>query len=139
SLIQMGAHELRPTAEVLAALDALRSLLSDAKAGDLHHRGEPVSPQSVEQWLLSHMPDPLDTLADRLTRYPTIAGSSAVQDDLLNLLANRPVIDLEEAARLIKVPVVEVEDALSNLGESIGLLSGPPPVIFRLEGELLDA
>ncbi len=135
----MGAHELRPTAEVLAALDALRNLLSDARAGDLHHRGEPVSPQSVEQWLLSHMPDPLDSLVERLTRYPTIAGSTAVQDNLLNLLANHPVIELEEAAKAINAPVAEVQDALANLGETVGLLSGPPPVIFRLEGDLIDA
>src|SRR5262249_45189108 len=50
-LAKQGARLLRPTAEALAALEALRSLLSDAKAGDLAHRGETIGPRTVEEWL----------------------------------------------------------------------------------------
>lgn len=138
-LIQLGAHELRPNAEALAALDALRSLLSDAKAGDLHHRGEPISPQTVEEWLLANLPEPLDELADSLLRYPSGAGSTDLQNRLVDLLSRSPVLALDDAATALGSASGELEEAVLGLGESVGLLSGPPPVIFRLESELVDA
>ncbi len=138
-LIDLGAHEVRPSAEVMAALDALRCLLSDAKAGDLDHRGEPLSPESIEEWLAANLPEPLASLADNLTRYPSIVGSSANQDDLLNLLSEQPVVALDEAAVSLGLTSAELEETVRNLGESVGLLSGPPPVIFRLEGDQIDA
>jgi hypothetical protein len=50
-LEQRQAVIVHPPAESLAALDALRELLSDAKSGDLACHGETVSPQAVETWL----------------------------------------------------------------------------------------
>jgi hypothetical protein len=58
-LEQSGAVIVQPSLDVLAALDALRDLLSDARSGDLAHNGEPVLPLSAEAWLQQHLPDEL--------------------------------------------------------------------------------
>ncbi len=44
-----------PSVEVLAAVDALRELLSDAKSGDLDWHGTAVPPEAVENWLRANM------------------------------------------------------------------------------------
>ena len=54
------------SAEALAALAAVRSLLADADSGDLSHNGETVTRKSVEQWLSTRMPAPLADLVDQL-------------------------------------------------------------------------
>ncbi len=54
-LEQQQAVIIFPAVEALAALDALRELLSDAKSGDLACQGQAVSPQSVEEWLSAHL------------------------------------------------------------------------------------
>jgi hypothetical protein len=51
SLKDKGAAFCRPDPETLAALQALRSLLSDAMSGDLHHRGDAIAPATVQEWL----------------------------------------------------------------------------------------
>lgn len=50
-LEQQQAAIVHPSLETLAALDAIRELVSDAKSGDLACHGETVSPQVVETWL----------------------------------------------------------------------------------------
>jgi hypothetical protein len=50
-LEEQHAVILHPPLEVLAELDALRELLSDAKSGDLACHGETVSPETAETWL----------------------------------------------------------------------------------------
>ena len=47
------------SAEALAALDAVRSLLADAESGDLSHNGETIPRKAVEQWLAANLPAPL--------------------------------------------------------------------------------
>ena len=44
-----------PPVDALAALDAVRELLSDAKSGDLAYQGDTISPQTVEEWLAAHL------------------------------------------------------------------------------------
>src|SRR5262249_46581411 len=54
-LLERGARWIEPSAEALAALDALRRLLSDAKSGELDNRGDTVELKTVQDWLAKHL------------------------------------------------------------------------------------
>ena len=58
-LQSLGVIVSQPTPQVLAGLDALRDLLSDAKSGDLAFHGENVLALPTEVWLADHLPDDL--------------------------------------------------------------------------------
>jgi hypothetical protein len=62
-----------PSVEALAALDALRELLSDAKSGDLACRGKAIAPEMVEEWLAAHLPGALCDFADQILGKPALA------------------------------------------------------------------
>ena len=134
-LRRQGAREIRPSAEVLAALDALRGLLSDAKAGDLTVHGRPVEPETVGAWLSARLPDGLRALADDLLAYPGL-GEPAPADDLFDRLVTaldrRPVLPIAEAAEEFGVAAERLVDYVRERPDGFGLLEGPPPVLFRL-------
>jgi len=69
-LEQQRAVCVFPAVEALAALDALRELLSDAKSGDLAFHGDTISPQTVEQWLAAHLEESLDNFAEEILGKP---------------------------------------------------------------------
>jgi hypothetical protein len=48
-----GARLIIPSPEILAALSALESLLSDARSGDLLHDDRPVHEITVRRWITS--------------------------------------------------------------------------------------
>ena len=52
-LTRLGCRFVQPDVEALAALEALRSLISDARSGDLSARGETLEPTEVAQWLVT--------------------------------------------------------------------------------------
>lgn len=51
-----GARIVRPRPEVVAAMDAMKRILSEATSGDLSLRGEPVEAQRVREWLAKSLP-----------------------------------------------------------------------------------
>ena len=132
-----GAVIAHPLAEVLAALDALRSLLSDAKSGDLARDGETLSQQTVEEWLKSHLPEKLAEFAQQLT-----GGSSTIVqppahdwldlEELAALLAEQPVLPLDKASEQLKRPSATVVATIQRHPDRFGLLAGPPAVVFRV-------
>jgi hypothetical protein len=134
-LRNQGAQWVRPSAEALAALDALRGLLSDAKAGDLANKGETVTPQTVQQWLAAHLPAALRDLLEEVVSYPGVGGSVSVQDvfdRLMERLDERPVMTLEDAAAGLGIPLIELGSCVLNQAQHVGYLEGPPAVVFRL-------
>jgi hypothetical protein len=52
-LKRLGVRFIQPGAEALATLDAVRSLMSDARSGDLSVRGETLEPAEVGRWLVT--------------------------------------------------------------------------------------
>lgn len=52
-LTRLGCRFIQPDVEALAALEALRSLISDARSGDLSARGETLEPTEVAHWLVN--------------------------------------------------------------------------------------
>ena len=50
-LKRLGCRMVQPDTEALAALEAVRSLMSDARSGDLSTRGDTLEPADVGRWL----------------------------------------------------------------------------------------
>jgi hypothetical protein len=136
-LAKQGTRLLRPTAEAMAALEALRGLLSDAKAGDLAHRGETVEPRTVEEWLTAHRDPSLAALGAEVFSAPAPGGDppprdpDLVLDELLELLGERHVIALQEAAERLGHTVGELERCVRDHAGAVGVLSRPRAVLFQ--------
>jgi hypothetical protein len=76
-LMRMGCRLVQPSPEALASLQAVRSLVSDARSGDLSARGETLEPAEVTRWLFKHTASVLAPLLDQLEDGPSAADASA--------------------------------------------------------------
>jgi hypothetical protein len=135
NLTESQARLVRPSVEALAALEALRTLLSDAQAGDLAHGGDSVSPATVRDWLAEHLPDSLRELLEEVVSYPGIVGpepDESLFDQLSELLGEHYVLPLDDAAARLELSAGEVEDCARRHAQQFGLLSGPPAVLYHL-------
>jgi hypothetical protein len=135
-LTDSGATVINPSVEVLAALEALRSLLSDAKAGDLAHRGEAVPVEDLKAWLVRKLPDCLTTFVDDLFSHPRPYGVAPAADrglveDLAELIEIRCVLDAREAALELGRDLDEIETCAHGHPERFGVLAGPATVLLR--------
>ena len=141
-LTDLGAHFIRPSPEALAALDALRRLLSDASAGDLSNRGETVEPQTVQRWLAANMPKVLEDFLEEVVSYTGITVSDETNDlfdRLEELLGVWPVVEADKVASRLQVPIEELAETLRSNPRCLGILDGPPVVIFRLVPDEIDS
>jgi len=132
SLKAIGVSLCRPDADTLAALQALRSLISDARSGDLHDSGEAIGPKTVEEWLLQNLDSRLTTF------FGEIVGVSETPEDtdselmssLLDVLKKHKIIALENLAEETGQAVLLIEDTVKRHPGRIGWLQGPPAVLF---------
>jgi hypothetical protein len=132
SLKEKGAALCRTDPETLAALQALRSLLSDAMAGDLHHGGDAIAPATVQEWLSMNLDDSLVAFFGR------VVGVSENQPDveseetggILEVLRKHKVISLDRLAAESGQPASVIENLAKRHPGRIGWLQGPPPVLF---------
>lgn len=132
SLKASGVSCCRPDAETLAALQALRSLISDARSGDLHDRGEAIGPKTVEEWLVQTLDGRLAALFGQIvgvSETPEEADSELI-NTLLELLKQHKVISLETLAEKIGQPLSLVEEIVKRHPGRIGWFQGPPSVVF---------
>lgn len=134
-----GARLVQPSVEALAALEALRSLLSDARAGDLALRGEALSEATVAAWLTRNLDDALLDLREALEAG---GGDTAEQRRLRaldELMLRRFVMRLDAVAAELGDEGAEVLAAARRLADRYGVLEGPPVVLFvRVPVEALD-
>ena len=126
----------RPSPEALAALDALRILLTDAKSGDLSFHGEPISAQTLEQWLCENLPDRLRDLVDDVFLNSTATDSARTLDgkdleSLCALLNERSIVALNEAATVLKKSRETLLDLARKYPDQVGLIEGDPETLFR--------
>jgi len=132
SLKASGVSLSRPDAETLAALQALRSLISDARSGDLHDRGKAIGPKTVEEWLLQNLDRDLTALFGQIvgvSEAPEEADSELL-NTILNALKKQKVIALEKLAEEIGQSVSLIEQTVKRHPGRIGWLQGPPAVLF---------
>ena len=140
-LMELEQHKavvLYPSVEALAALDALRDLLSDAKSGDLSWHGGTIAPQSLEDWLVANLATGLQDLVDDVLGRSGAPGDETVSDtrdvEALNtLLATRPLLPLEEAVEALQRPADVVTAIAERHPDRFRMLSGPPAMLYRAE------
>jgi hypothetical protein len=131
-LEKRGARLVEPSLEALAALEALRSLLSDARAGDLASRGEAVGEATVAAWLAKHLDDSLADLCDALESAgsPAEVAQEKLLRDLDDVLLRRFVVPLDAATAAIGGNAGEVLAAARRHPDRFSVLEGPPVVLF---------
>lgn len=127
---------VRPVPEVLAALDALRALLTDTKSGDLSCQGEAITTPTLEGWLLKSMPASLRDLVDEVLGKPLTPDEARTADshdlEILNtLLSERPIVTLDDAVHALRKNPDAVNALVQRYSEQIGLVGGTPQALFR--------
>lgn len=134
NLQKQGGRLVTISEEALQALAALRRLLSDAESGDLAHHGEAVTSSAVEQWIAGHLPSALDPLVSEFAAAspePIPPASDRIASALSALLAERKMITLEDAARMLEVRSGEVEECARRDPRQFGILGGRMPAFFQ--------
>jgi hypothetical protein len=132
SLVAKGVSLGRPDAETLAALQALRSLISDARSGDLHDSGEPIGPRTVEEWLFQNLDSKLTALFGQIVGASETPEEtdSELMNSILEVLRKLKIIEIEKLAEEIRQAVPVIEDIVKKHPGRIGWLHGPPAVLF---------
>jgi len=104
-----------PSVEVLAGLDGLRELLSDAKSGDLDCQGQVIPPQMVEEWLMANLAVALRDFSDEILGKPGAAGpnnsDTRDREAVHEILPAQPMLSADDAARAQQPLVDEVATA----------------------------
>ena len=132
SLIESGVSLCQPDMETLAALQALRSLISDARSGDLQYGGDAIGPKTVQEWVSRNLQNGLKSFFGEI-----VGASETLAEDepelmsaILAVLKQHRVVTLEKLAEEIRQPGPLIEDMVKRHPGRIGWLQGPPPVLF---------
>jgi len=131
-LLQNGARWVEPSAEALAALDALRRLLSDAKSGELHNRGDTVELKTVQDWLMQNLTVELKDILNEVLPGDVIPPPEELYEEIAELLGRRHIVSVTDIAALLGRDDDEVGACAQRHSERVGVLGDPPAVLFRL-------
>ncbi len=132
-----GARMVRLSTETLAALEACRTLLADAAAGDLHSDGETLTREFVEHWLRSGLPEELDGLMRDLETEAAESGANAralSADALVELIRECKVVTVEEAAERLGIPAEEARRCADQAASIVASVGRPAQVLFERRG-----
>lgn len=134
ALRNAGHPVLRPPAEAYAAIAAARELLADAAAGDLSLNGKPVASEDLKAWLANNLNTATAELLDALGG---VEGSNAddVVERVQQFLEGEWVARAAEIATKMELDEAALVRSLATQQRTVGILSGPPTVLFlRPEG-----
>ncbi|MCM2369019.1 AAA family ATPase [Aporhodopirellula aestuarii] len=129
---------VRPTREVMAVLDAVRSLIADATCGDLTLDGQAVAVTTVRQWLADHLDSVTREWVDQFCRPPRPGWiDDAPPDDtevdaVLEYLEASPVASVDTASRATGVAESRIVELAGVASDRLQIVSGDPSVIFRV-------
>jgi Cdc6-like AAA superfamily ATPase len=142
TLQDRGVSLIEPTAEALAALDALASILGDAKSGDLANQDTQLESGAVLAWLKALRGDltlePLQEFVDDLLSSRE-SNDTASEQDLAELLRHEHVIPVEIAAQILDCSAERVLDIGRKASGHCVVLEGPPAVLLDVAGVLPEA
>jgi hypothetical protein len=137
-LVAAGATIVEPTVEALAALEALSSLLADAKSGDLANEGEVLAPGDVVRWLRSLRDDlrlePIKELVDVILKGGSDRSHAADEQDLAVFLGHERVASLDGATRELGWDAARLIDVARRNPSRFLVLEGPPVVLLDVAG-----
>lgn len=129
---------LAPTDDTIASLEAIRSLVSDARAGDLEAHGETVTPAAVEAWLHENLRDEsIERLVVEVDhgRPPTDTAAAPIhaptRDAALETLQDRHVMRIVALAAAISCDVDELRGIVAADTTTFGTLGSPPALVFE--------
>lgn len=131
-LEEAGARLVRLPAEVLAALEACRTLLADAAAGDLHNDGETLGLEFVERWLRDNLPGELAGVADGFES--GAVEPTGLLDELVELLREVKVISVEDAAARLGTGIEEVRRCADQGKDAVAAVGTPARALFEIRG-----
>jgi hypothetical protein len=126
-----------PTTDAIAALEAIRSIMSDSRSGDLEVHGESVPPEIVTTWIRQHLE--VDGLQELLAAIGLEAGRATVavgashgelRDAALEILQHRHVMLIDDLAAAARCGVEEMRLILAADADAFGTLGVPPLVVF---------
>jgi len=126
SIEDKGGRLVAISQEAVEALAALRRLLADAQSGDLAYRGDPVPASSVEQWIAGHLPSSVESLVSALE------VANPLSPRLADLVSQRKIVSVEEAARALEARSEEVESCARRDPRLFGFLGGGTPAVFQV-------
>jgi hypothetical protein len=128
-----GGRIVRVEPEALAALDAIRRMLTDATSGDLSLNGETVAAQTVRDWLRKNLPRTIEQLASALAvTGKGTAGkvpANAEADALLEFVAMRKVVAANEVAAVTGWSMERIEDYARANPVRLRWFGGSCPVV----------
>ena len=132
-LKRINAIFFTPDIELMAALEALRSVLYDAKAGDLSNSGNTLSSGTVINWLKKTMVIPVSDFLNQIIgdNVTTTGEDFEILQDLHSLLEEERVMKLVDAAVQLATAPERLQAIARDYPGQIGFLQGPPPVIFQ--------
>jgi hypothetical protein len=128
-LSKRGTKLIRPAVEAYAALSVLRKMWNEAAESDLLVGDSRVSMGELKKWLAEATPRPLQDLIDAFQE-PRAEPPDNLLDRLLEVLAGRWVMPLEEAVILMKLPEKNLVQWITEAPDVAGILGGPPPIFF---------
>ena len=139
-LTEAGVPRVRavtPTTEVIASLEAVRSIVSDSRAGDLESHGESVPPPVVEAWIREQLRDEgLDRLVAEI-EHGSPGGDAAsgpahrqARDTALEILQHRHVMLIDDLAAAARCDIEEMRMLLAADASTFGTLGSPPLLVF---------
>jgi hypothetical protein len=136
-----GAALIEPTLAALAALEALQSLFSDAKSGDLANDGAPLAESTVLEWLrhlrtdLDISIEPVTELIDAISTAPAnVGGVRPEEQDLAELIAREHVVELGAASQNLGYAHERLLSIARENSERFLVLEGPPVVLLDVAG-----
>lgn len=128
-----GAEEVFALPEAVATLQAIRNMTAAASAGDLAQDGEAIGEAEVTAWALANLAPQIEKLRNDLAG---ISLDDASLSKLSALLSEHKIIEAEAAARELGMQIEEVGACARNHPLEIGVLEGPPLVLFEaVEGQ----
>lgn len=135
-LKSMGAAVVYPTIEVLAALDTLRVLMSDAKSGDLAYRGSTIEPQTLREWLLHHMSQDVSEFVSEILADSEVVETPAVNlqilEELMTVMQDQPLLRLDELSTMTQREANEIVSVVQQHMDQFNLIGEPPELVFRV-------
>ncbi len=133
-----GVQILHPSLEILAALEALRELLSQAQAGDLTFQQQDIPLLTVEDWIRKSLPGNLQQFLEEIASPPDLLppfDDDLLFQDVACQLKEHCLLTLDDLAGRIERPVEQVHRLLtsreSDIGMIVGQNDGSATIIYR--------
>lgn len=132
---------LRPTREIMAVLEAVRSLIADATCGDLTLNGQAVGVSPVRQWLAKNLDAVISEWVDEFRMPPrpgwdngSLPQADVDVDAVLDRLSSEPIAALDVLSDATGIASARIAELAGIAGDRIGVINGDSSVVFRIDG-----